>query len=204
MKKINILCIALLTAGIASASVVGIDNWPDYRGDDNSVHAIFEVPPLVVGIPPPPDEPILFETVPSIYPLAQIAPGILNDGISAVITLPNFIDDLPMKQMRIQMEFYEPIFGRDIWIDVIGVDPVGFSWNIVGGLEPIFDSYHYVDIEISPNPDYETIWIGTWAGDPAPLTLITIDTVSIPEPASIGLLGLISGGIYFTRRFFIV
>ena len=26
---------------------------------------------------------------------------------------------------------------------------------------------------------------------------------SIPEPASVGLLGLISGGIYFTRRFFI-
>ena len=42
----------------------------------------------------------------------------------------------------------------------------------------------------------------TWAQDPEYHQFD--DIVIIPEPASIGLLGLISGGIYFARRFFVV
>lgn len=202
MKILNILCIALLTAGVAFAGIV-VDNPPDYRGEANSVHAVFEVIPLIFGTPPPlPQEPLLFETGPSNYPLAPINPEIFNDGISAVITLPNFIDDLPIKKMRIQMQFYEPIFGPDIFIDVFGYDPEPVIWNIVGGLEPVNDYYHYVDIEMYPNPDYEKIWISTpFMADP--IRLIEIDTVSIPEPASLGMLALVTGSIYFARRFFV-
>lgn len=34
-----------------------------------------------------------------------------------------------------------------------------------------------------------------------PIRRIEIDTVSIPEPASMVLIGLFSGGLYFARRF---
>jgi hypothetical protein len=33
---------------------------------------------------------------------------------------------------------------------------------------------------------------------------VTFEFVAIPEPASIGLIGLVSGGIYFSRRFFMI
>ena len=201
MKIPGILCTVLLVAGTAVSGPFD----PEYRGTENSVYAVFNMELEAFGpLPPvPPAPPVIFETGPSNYPLAPVYPEVFNDGISAVVTLPNFIDELPLKKMRIQMEFDIPIFGQDIWIDVLGYDPAPVTWSIVGGLEPIQDIWHYVDIEIYPNPDYETIWITTpFLADP--IRLIEIDTVSIPEPASLGLIGLFAGGLCLARRFFVI
>ncbi len=201
MKLLNILCIALLTAGVASAVV--IDNAPDYRGDENSVHALFENP--VAGLPIPLDLILLgFEIGPSNYPLSPVGPQGFYDGLALThILLPNFIDELPMKKMRIQMEFINPVLGADLFVDVIGNDPLGAVTVFEGGSVGTFDTFHYFDFVIYPNPDSEEIFIANLSDPYNSPRIVEIDTISIPEPASIGLIGLISGGVYFTRRFFI-
>jgi hypothetical protein len=200
MKKLHVLCIALLTAGVAMAGVFD----PDYRGDDNSVHAIFVNPLATTGLPFTLDL-VEFETGPSTYPLAPVTAEGFYDGFATGITLPNFIDELPMKKMRIQMDFLIPVSGIDLFVDVYGVDPLPVDLFIVGGSDPSsFDISHYIDIEMYPNPDWEEIFIANLADPINAPYIVEIDTISIPEPATLGLLGLISGGIFFTRRIFTV
>jgi hypothetical protein len=109
-----------------------------------------------------------------------------------------------MKKMRIQMDFLTPVLGADLIVDVFGSDPLGATTFYEGGSDlSELNTFHYFDFVIYPNPDWENIFIANQA-DPAfnPPSFIEIDTISIPEPATLGLLGLISGGIYFSRRFF--
>ena len=93
MKLLRILCIVLLTAGVASANNIGGPNAPDYRYDENSVLAVFEN-----GFPsvePTEWHVALIEAGPSIYTLSTVQPEVFGDDIITEITLPNFIDELP-------------------------------------------------------------------------------------------------------------
>ena len=199
MKLLNILCIALLTAGVASAVV--IDNAPDYRGDENSVHAVFDMASGPVGVPVPP---VIFETGPSSYLLSPILPSVVSSPNSIYLTLPNFIDELPMKKMRIQLSFDAPVIGDGVIIRVIGYDPEPVTWNVVGGSDPSLPAFdHYIDIEMFPNPDWEDFTILNNSDPHNSPQIIEIDTISIPEPASMAMIGLVATGIWFKRRFFI-
>ena len=202
MKLLNILCITLLTAGVASANSIGGPFDPAYRYGENSVFAVFENG--FPGFEPTEWHVALFEPGPSIYPLSQQQPEVFGDENIIDILLPNFIDELPMKMMRIQMLFDAPVNAEDIFVIVDGFDSVAGTvpGNLVGGSFGSHDVWHYMDFEIFPNPDEERIFIEHFF--PERLMTVIVDTVSIPEPASLGLLGLVTGGTFFLRRFFVV
>ena len=189
-----ITAVLLLSAGPASA---GLD--PSYRGDANSVHVIFDW----VSHQQAQWQTSLFETGPSTYPLEPTVPVATDDGTDTRILLPNFIDPLPLKLMRIQLFFDGAVSGDLIAYDVYASDPVSTSWSVVGGSGPVNTNTHWIDIEIIPNPDWERITIfGSVTGGgviPGNLYRIEVDTVSvIPEPATLSLLAI--GGLALLRR----
>ena len=188
-----IAAVVFLIAGPASA----VSNAPDYRGDPNSVHAIFDW----VSNPQSAWETTLFEKGPSNYQLDPTVPAASDDGTDVIIDLPNFIDPLSFKFMRIQMFFDGPVSGDLIALEVEAFDPEDTLVNIVGGSGPGGSNMHFIDVEIFPNPDWEQITIfGNSNANIIPGNLLTIevDTVSLPEPATLGLLGL--GGLVLLRR----
>jgi hypothetical protein len=197
MKKLHILCIAVLTAGVALAGLFD----PDYRGDENSVHAVFRNPFAGSGLAVTLDV-VEYNFGPSFYPVAPLAPSGFYDGITTLIQGPNFIDDLPLMKARVQLEFLSPAFFDDIYGNLL----TPATWSIVESSDPLaVSTHHWIDIEIIPSLDFADIEFINLA-EPvfnAPY-IIEIDTVSIPEPASIGLLGLVTGGIFFTRRIFAI
>ncbi|MCK4850460.1 MAG: PEP-CTERM sorting domain-containing protein [Phycisphaerae bacterium] len=181
-----ITAVLLVSAGPASA----VSNVPDYRGDDNSVHAVFDW----VSNPHIPWNTTLFETGFSIYNLDPTVPAASDNGLNTVIDLPNFIDPLSFKLMRIRMFFDGPVLGELIIAQVTAFDPEGPTLvSLVGSSGPGLAIEHYIDFEIFPNPDREQITIlgNTGAGIiPGNLLQIEIDTVSLPEPATLAVLGL--------------
>lgn len=203
---IAIVGIMLLNSDVANAGPYD----PSYRGADNSVHAIFDLSLIFQDGSISVDwNEILFETGPSIYDFDTSLPSVLVDGPDAVIGLPNFIDPLPLKRMRIQMSFGTPIPEDEIpGIGILVDDLQPANWNIVGSSGAGLSDVHYIDIEIWPNPDSEqiTLYGGAVYGfqntpegsTVSGLMSLEIDTVSVPEPATISLLAM--GGLTLLRR----
>ena len=176
--------VMLVRAGPASA----LSNDPDYRGDSNYVHAIFD------WDSPSAWDTTLFEIGPSNYQLDPTVPAASDDGLNTVIDLPNFIDPLPFKLMRIQMFFDGPVSGELITAEITAFDPQGPTLvSLVGSSGPGESFEHYLDFEIFPNPDREQITIiGNSNANILPGNLLTIevDTISLPEPATLMVLAL--------------
>ena len=181
----------MVSAGTASAGSIA----PDWRGDENSVYAHFDWDtfgePWILSA---------FETGPSIYPLDDTVPSMTETGIDTHVDLPNFIDPLPMKYMRLTLYMDGPVDSDAIRIEVMGHDPEGATamevFRTAGSSQT-----HYFDWEITPNPDWEQIWIyGDEAANfvPGNFLAMEIDTISIPEPASISLMAL--GSLMMMRR----
>lgn len=107
------------------------------------------------------------------------------------IDLPNVIDPLPLKLIRVQYSWFggTPLGGH---ADTIAIHPIpGGSVTHVGGIPPmVIDPaagvlHRYDDFEIRPNPDAERFEIRFVLADPR---WVIIDTISIPEPSSAILL----------------
>jgi len=119
---------------------------------------------------------------------------------------PNFVDNLAMKKLRIQVTYSQAgPFGPAITgvTGVKGAGP-GVPATDVSGLlsipmavpgRPGF-RYFARDFEFFPNPDFETIDMTVPFG--VTIDQVVIDSISIPEPGS--LVMLTAGGLMLARR----
>lgn len=138
----------------------------------------------------------------SIYDLADIDPSASDDGLDTTIIVPNFIDDLGLKKLRLIMVFDEPINGSLVDVSIEGHDPLATTSMQTYGTT-YTSILHYFDWEIRPNPDWETITIhgNQTAGIvPGNLNFVEVVSVSIPEPGTALLAGLGLLGMVGTRR----
>lgn len=191
--------VAVVLAGAGSAWAVTPSYAPDYRGAPNSVHAIFDWYS---------NEQVewtttLFESVSDGYPLDQTPPSASDDGLDMTVMLPNFIDPLPMKKMRVQLFFDGAVDSTLIEGSIFAYDPTGEARvEDAGGSGDVTDSFLYYDFEIFPNPDWEQITLyGNSNANivPGNLLRVEIDTISmIPEPVTLGL--LVIGGLALLSR----
>jgi hypothetical protein len=125
----------------------------------------------------------------------------LQTGAANFYTLffPNWIDQVPLKIGRMQIYWLPPVgtepntSGPEI-LEILGIEGDNDVYGSVTGggaidIPPGTDNLlgWYVDFEIRPNPDYERIYFSLPAG--SQLQQLDIDTESIPEPASVALLG---------------
>jgi len=177
-------------------------NPPSYVGQPCSTH--FEA--SVGGI--------VFTAVENLCPFTLFPEEPLFDSPSDglfVIGLPNFIDDLPVKLIRIQLTAF-PVEELDDppvpFIDILGLDQTvdEVATIFVGGFAefPCLACttgivYFLSDWELRPNPDAEFFLIRF---DPEFLTptQIVIDTISTSEPGLIVLFGLGLAALALARR----
>ncbi len=203
----TLLVAAVLLVAVGTATAGPFD--PAWRGDDNTVYAAFEW----LGFTSVGSDwyNIDFSTGSSAYPLHGTNQYATSVGDDTNIYLPNFIDPLQYKNMRIQLWFDgvdREVTLADLESAVTAFDPQGASAQLVGGgiqAPPPTGGYvhwMYLDYEIRPNPDWEQITIfgnSDWNIVPGNLLWIEVDTIStnIPEPGTVTLIALGLGGLGF-------
>lgn len=117
-------------------------------------------------------------------------------GGTLTFQIPNWIDDLPVKLLQIQMTYFE-IHNSGLTVSNINaVDPLGITLvQQTGTTTSTIPNGPHLGWEqrteqwtILPNPDSETITVFLPAENL--LTQIVIDTISVPEPSSLLLAGM--------------
>lgn len=192
-NHVQLLFVAALLAFSLNVAFGDDLNAPDYRGDPLSVHAHWQN--LAGG---PILDLIAFSSVDDTDPTTTLFPA----PPTAVVTptadkdyefyLPNFIDELPVKYMRLQLT-WQFVPTSPTSIDISGVEgTTGIPGTIVSSSAIINVApelyYQYYDIEFYPNPDQER-WT-VFLEDNAQLVQVVADTVStIPEPSTMAILG---------------
>lgn len=185
-----LLATVFVASPVASADDAAPAPW---RGAPNSVFAKFD---LLSG--PLPGPPAMFGYGGG-YPLSPLAPLVTPPITTPAgeliygIDLPNVIDQLPLKLIRIQYSWFGGTsFGGHA--DTIAIHPIpGGTVTHVGGVPPsILDPsagilHRYDDFRIRPNPHAERFEVRFVMADPR---WVIIDTISIPEPSSLGLLAI--------------
>lgn len=115
--------------------------------------------------------------------------------------LPNIVDELPIKYLRLQLTWVgitqPPIGVTSVGMDTGQVVPGVLTYASVPLVFTQPDGgYQYFDFEFRPNPDFERINIQL--PPDATLVQVVVDTISIPEPAT--LLLLLTSGLVVPRR----
>lgn len=137
--------------------------------------------------------------MPNMFPMYER--GTSTAGGQYMFQIPNFIDEMPIKLLRIQLTWVGTTAPPHT-ISAIGIDGPNVAPGIVtfASVPLVFTQpdggYQYFDLEFRPNPDFEFINVQLAPG--AELVQVVIDSISLPEPATVGLLAL--GGLTMLRR----
>jgi len=185
------------------SSVFGDDlNPPSYRGSPLSVSAEWQLLAGTTSLSLT-NYNSVDDSDPSTY-LYPIQPTVFMDPAvgNYDFRLPNFVDELPIKYLRLQLTWtgttQPPISLLSNGWDGTNLIPgvVTFVSSPLVFTQPD-GGYQYFDIEFRPNPDYELVSVHL--PPDGLLTQVVIDTVStVPEPVTLGLMAL--GGMGIIRR----
>jgi hypothetical protein len=198
----HILIVAVIAAGTVNVTLADDLNAPAYRNDPLSVHGHWQNIDgtanltLVDFWSVEDSDPDTF--LDTLLPATDYVEMLPNHEYK--FFLPNFIDKMPVKYMRLQLAWTGDATPATI-LSIGGVDGI----NPVPG-NVVFDSpvtatpigfYQYFDIEFYPNPDSER-W-SVQLPDTNYLVQAVADTVStVPEPATLSILAL--GGLLLRKR----
>ena len=138
-----------------------------------------------------------FNSVPGGFPLDINPPTVTplgGIGSDLEIFLPNFIDPLPIKFIRINIGCDGCSNVPAPFVDAF--DPEGIDSILVGPEMIVDGNSKYWDIEIRPNPDFELIILDGVVGNVFSIEIDTISTIPIPAAlplflSAIGALGFI-------------
>lgn len=120
------------------------------------------------------------------------------------ITIPNWIDELPLKIGRIQLTWLGPAGDEPVLMGITGQDGSGPVTGVVTDHPAIVPHVFtqpdggatWWDFTIQPNPDQEQFQFNLPAG--SAVVQVDVDTASIPEPAMFGL--VVVAGMMLVRR----
>ncbi len=170
------------------------DQFPaPYRGAADTVEAHWTTitNQFFPGVPQPPDTFNYIGPDP-LYagpPFNQFPQGfiVFPDPGTMEIYLPNVIDDLPLKEMRVQI-YYDPQTPPPPPLFLGGSAEEGGA--PIPGPTTAFESiagpgFSVWDFTWEPNPDWETVVFDVNGLD---IRQVDIDTVSVPEPSTLALL----------------
>ena len=206
-KQIQLVAIVLLAAFSWNVVLADDLNPASYRFDPLSVYAHWEVDPATTAL-----NLTSWSSEDDTDPTTNLFPALPTDvvppgggtgigGKSYEFYLPNWIDELPVKYMRLQLTWqFVPDPPLDILISgVEGTTGVPATLAFTSLITPVGPDtfYQYYDFEFYPNPDQER-WT-VFLEDNAQLVQVVADTVStIPEPATMAILGF--GGLVLFRK----
>jgi len=207
MKKMLILGLALVLTG--STLTYADDLFPPpWRGHPRSTFAQWEFDypgvPGAYGHYPQPDiwqnpfGPPTAHVVPGPgmewMPEYQGRPGVWPLSGRIDFEIPNFPEPLPEKRIWVQVTFQNQPGGNG---GVLGSNPPPALWNTISFIAlPDGWLHQTIELVIRPNPPFEVLSL---FGD-INVDEVVIDTICIPEPATLGLLALAAPLAVFRRR----
>jgi len=142
----------------------------------------------------------IYGNSPGVTPIWSIGDGDgqwsapINDPIAMEFQIENWIDNEPVKYLRIQVTYGgTPPSVTGLWAHHASENPV----LIVPTGTTAFSTTHLLfEYELYPNPDFELFHLDIPPG--ASIDQVVVDTISIPEPATLGVLAV--GGLIALRR----